>query len=441
MLDFDMLETVTTALLAGSNIMFYGPSGSGKTTLAKDIWNLYPKKVFVVDGCPVHDNPFSVFDSEFSKITPPCPFCKSRFGSLGMDDLGDFQPSLVSPDKIPVRLTTLKEGTGFSRVQGSAEVFPDNLTGTLNLRKLEEIGDPTSPLVLEPGKLLQANRGVFIADEIGKLPIGTQNVLLQALQENIVSPAKSRETFPAAFLTITTSNLDDLDNITPPLNGRLVSIHIGYNKDHKNNRKIVELALKRRSVNTFIPAFLIDSDVHIIEEWRRVFGDADGSEVGSNRTMIDTMMRSEARALLRNNSTVAIGEFRDGVREALTGRIWVGGQNPQSKERLDGFLLKNVDKSLGKGATAYWCRFFKGTLNSDKSEGKRIADELNALLKDQNKSSDYFAGKAEYKKADRWTAFVAKEEKYPGGMGERERAVTVFAMLSATGIFEGEPAC
>jgi len=40
-------------------------------------------------------------------------------------------------------------------------VFPDNLTGTLNLRKLEELGDPTSPLVLEPGKLLQANRGVL----------------------------------------------------------------------------------------------------------------------------------------------------------------------------------------------------------------------------------------------------------------------------------------
>ena len=127
--------------------------------------------------------------------------------------LGDFDAAQVDASKVPVRKLRLREGHGFARLQGSPEVFPDNLTGAINLAKLEQVGDPSSPLVLEPGKVMQANRGVLLIDEIGKLPRGTQNVLLQALQESIVTPAKSRETFPASFLAVTTSNLEDLDNI------------------------------------------------------------------------------------------------------------------------------------------------------------------------------------------------------------------------------------
>lgn len=440
-LDSEVLETVTSALLAGSNILFYGPSGSGKTTLAKDIWNLYPKRVFVVDGCPVHDNPFSIFDVNFSKDYPPCPFCKSRFGVLGIDELGEFQPSKIPPENVPIRLTTLREGLGFSRLQGSAEVFPDNLTGTLNLKKLEEIGDPMSPLVLEPGKLIQANRGVFLCDEIGKLPVGTQNVLLQALQENIVSPAKSRETFPASFITITTSNLDDLDNITAPLNARFVSIYIGYNKEHHNNRKIVDLALGLIHVKTFFPSLLLESDVHIIEEWRHIFGEVDGTDVGSNRTMIDIALRGEARAMLRGKSTTSLSEFREGISEALMGRMWFSVQNPQSKEKLDKFVSKNLDKTIIKSATIFWCKFFNEILKGDRSEGKRVVDELSVILKDTKKSSEYFNGKGDYKKADKWIEFVTRNESYMGVLNERERALTVFAILDALGLFEEELNC
>lgn len=347
-LELEVLETVTSALLSGSNVLFYGPSGSGKTTLAKDIWNLFPKRVFVVDGCPVRDNPFSIFDPDFSKTSPPCPFCRSRFRASGMDELGEFQPSRISPENVPARLAVLREGMGFSRLQGSAEIFPDNLTGNLNLRRLEEIGDPMSPQVLEPGKLIQANRGMLIGDEIGKLPVGTQNVLLQALQENVVSPAKSRETFPATFIAVATSNLDDLTNITPPLSARFVSIYIGYNRDHASNRRIVELALSRKNVKAFLPSFLIDCGVYIIEEWRRLFGDVDGSDVGSNRTLIDIALRSEARALLNNRSAVALSEFREGVGEALAGRIWTSGQTPQTKERLENFIVVRISKSYSQ---------------------------------------------------------------------------------------------
>ena len=235
-LDTETLEVVVSTLLAGNHMVLFGPPGSGKTNLAKDIWQLFPKKVWMVKDCPVQDHPYSLVDHKYSNIVQPCPQCKIKYGKI--TEIGEFKVENVNPIDVPVARLNLHEGMGFARLQGSPEVFPDNLTGTINIHKLEELGDPTSPLVIEPGKLLQANRGLLIIDEIGKLPLGTQNVLLQALQERIVTPAKSRDTYPASFIAVATSNLDDLDNINEPLNDRLANIYVGFNKKHSNNRAI-----------------------------------------------------------------------------------------------------------------------------------------------------------------------------------------------------------
>jgi len=147
-LNFETLETLTSALIAGNNVLLFGPPGSGKTNLAKDVWDLFPKHIFVVEGCPVHDNPFSVVDPGFAGRVPCCPFCQHRFGDRGRGgtrgggapggrgspggpgEFMDFDPSWVDPAKVPVTTMKLQEGYGFARVQGSPEVFPDNLTGT-----------------------------------------------------------------------------------------------------------------------------------------------------------------------------------------------------------------------------------------------------------------------------------------------------------------------
>ncbi|UCE36254.1 MAG: ATP-binding protein [Thermoplasmata archaeon] len=438
-LDTGTLEALTAALIAGNNVLLFGPPGSGKTNLAKDIWEMFPKRNYIVDGCPVQDNPYSIFDSDFFKKVPACPFCKTRFGELSFSELGYYDPSKVDPNSVPVNLVTLREGHGLARIQGSPEVFPDNLTGTLNLQRLEKIGDPTSPLVLEPGKLLQANRGLLMVDEIGKLPRGTQNVLLQALQEHIVSPAKSRETFPASFIAICTSNLDDLDNINEPLNDRLSNIHVNFNKMHWKNRKIIDLALAKGTNDVFLPEIFLEGSVFITEAWRNASGDVyELSEVGSNRTMIDIITRSEAYTNLQERRMVSLQDFEKGAQHAMLGRIRARGGDSlaQNEDRINGFISKNLQKELRKAGRLYWCGFYKDILNEDKPEGKRVLQECQKVLKNPELAKGALRQDSSQKKYRKFGKFVVGREHYPGNLNSDEVVLSVFGLLSSLDVFE-----
>lgn len=434
-LDDAVLESVTAALLSGTNLLLIGPPGSGKTSLAKDIWTLYPKDVVVVEDCPVQDDPFSLLDARFAASHPACPACRTKHGALAYKEVGDFDPSRVDAKKVPIRAARLREGFGLARLQGSPEVFPDYLTGSINLAKLEEIGDPESPLVLEPGKVMQANRGVFLVDEVGKLPRGTQNVLLQALQENIVTPSKSRETFPASFVAIATSNLADLEAIEEPLLGRFTSVYVPFNTDHAKNRAIVDLAMA--GARLAIPVLVREAAVLLIERWRKVSGESpELGEVGSNRTMIDVLRRSEAHALLRSATVVAGEDFLRGAQEALVGRVRgrSGEGYLENREAVEAFLAKQAPRALADAATDYWCGFFVEVLKEDKSEGDRTARELKDAAAQPRLAAEAIAGTSGLAKLRRFAEYVQAREA-PGAARE-ETLRAVLQAFAATGTFD-----
>ncbi len=429
-------DDLTVALLSGAHALFFGPSGAGKTSLARDIWELFPKEVWVVEGCPVLDNPLNMIDIAGAERFPPCPICQRRFAPG--NDTARFDPAQVDPKQVPAVLVRLREGYGFARLQGSSEVFPDHLTGNINLRKLEEIGDPMSPLVLEPGKLLQANRGLLLVDEIGKLPLGTQNVLLQALQEGTVTPAKTRETFPAEFVAVCTSNLSDLDNINDPLSDRLTSLHIGYNQHHADNRRIVAVG---RTENTpgYVPEVLVDAGIRVIEAWRLRNSDdnPDIGEVGSNRTLLDVAARTSAVALLEDRTIPGPDDLRGGLLHAMRGRIRArsGESFQQNERRITEFIAQYMDPALKRSSGTYWCRFFRGPLKENTAEGEATVSE-GRRLKDDPKLADQLAGGSDlFPRFKAFAAYVAAVEHPPESVGTVAAALEEFRLLERFSLF------
>ncbi len=442
--DFETLESLITALLSGNHLLFFGPPGSGKTNLAKDIWSFFQHDVWAVKGCPVQENPFSLTDPNFSRIIPPCPICRMTYGGLSAGEVGEFKAGSVDPSTIPVHQVHLREGLGLARIQGSPEIFPDNLTGTINIHKLEELGDPTSPLVLEPGKMLQANRGLLMVDEIGKLPIGTQNVLLQALQENIVTPGKSKETFPASFIAVATSNLEDLDNINEPLNDRLVDVYIGFSNRHYNNRLIVDMAMRKMQKEVFIPDIYIETGVYLTETWRSISGEAyEFSEISSNRSMIDILARTEAYATLGEKRSVDLDHFRKGTNDAMFGRIRVRGGDSylQNTDIIRSFLERHLDEELARSAKLYWCGFYEGALNKDKPEALRVIDECRSVLGQNLDLEASVKDGSPHKKFRKFSEWVGSRERNMGTLGLGEATAKVISLLEELHTFSGGDEC
>lgn len=435
-------DDVVTALVSGSHLLFFGPSGAGKTSLAKELWDLYPKGVWAVAGCPVLDHPQSICDPAAAERFPPCPICQRRFAPG--NDVSKFDPASVDPATVPAEFVRLREGFGFARVQGSSEVFPDHLTGNINLRKLEEVGDPMSPLVLEPGKLLQANRGMLLVDEIGKLPLGTQNVLLQALQEGTVTPAKSRESFPGAFVAVCTSNLSDLDNINDPLSDRLTSLHIGFNPHHGDNRRIVDLA-RRGGGLPYVPEILVDGGVRVIETWRLKMSDdnPDVGEVGSNRTLIDVAARTAATAELKGHPYPTADDLKGGLLHAMRGRIRArsGDSFAQNERRVTEFVERYAEGALKRSAGVYWCRFYTGILKENRTEGEAFVAEGRRLLHDAELQSKAASGSGLFPKFQTFATYVTDREHPPAGARAIDPALAVFDLLERFSLFtcgEGE---
>jgi Mg-chelatase subunit ChlI len=429
-------EDLIAALISGAHVLFFGPSGAGKTSLAKELWDLFPKGAWVVSGCPVLDHPLSLIDPVVFQRFPPCPICRRRFAPNG--DIARFDPASVDAKQVPAEYVRLREGFGFARLQGSSEVFPDHLTGNINLRKLEEVGDPMSPLVLEPGKLLQANRGLLLVDEIGKLPLGTQNVLLQALQEGTVTPSKSRESFPGWFVAVCTSNLSDLDNINDPLSDRLTSLHISYNAQHVANRQIVELA-RESDHGLYVPELLLDSGVRVVEAWRLRMSDdnPDIGEVGSNRTLMDVAARTGAIALLEGHDVPGIPDLKAGLIHAMRGRIRArsGDSFRQNERRVAEFIDQYLEAALKRSAGVYWCRFYRDVLKQNKTDAEALVSEGRRLKDDAELQSQVAEGQGIFPKFQPFVSYVVQRERPPEGIRPVEAAVHAFRVLEQYSLF------
>ncbi|MHA1712675.1 MAG: hypothetical protein ACTSW4_01320 [Candidatus Ranarchaeia archaeon] len=373
-----------SALLAGNNIMYYGPPGTGKSltcsVIRKNIFGFperwvvaYPAngcneslatpytlpngKVVSIKGvCPVGDHPASLYDKKFQEQNPPCPVCQIEYNNGVLEELGDLN---VKPaDSIFALKLRLHDGYGLKRIQCSPETTPEKLVGRINIQKYlhdaEICGVPSDPRVFDPGDLLQAFMFSHI-DELCKLPIASQQVLLQATEEREINPSGIRMPFPRRGIDVATSNEEDMSRILKPLNDRFINIYFPYEEQdgiEENSRaninEILRLGLYGPkpdkvsppdsivvpigsqyeglpiSRHAILPLYLEQAIIDIVrayrtnEIWKKV------RESGSHRVMIDTALNALGYAMLRTGTFYAIANLTDvhyGLTSAILGRI------------------------------------------------------------------------------------------------------------------------
>jgi len=301
-------------LISGKGALLTGEYGVAKTDLAKHVQGLlheYHEKhtVYYVAQCPVQEDPLILAQAlsvipKGSSRTEPCPICKAQIRDVN-----------GNPDKIMVkRLDRIVEGKGFARVQGGGDVLPEEIVGTYNLLKLAQIGDPFDPRVFEPGKIGQASRGLLFVDEIGKLSESAQHALIQAAQENCVTPTKSRETFPVDFILVATTNYADEEYICGAVRDRMVSLKIPL-VGIENEICIVHKEISRIEPAVYIPHLFIKLAIEVIRSLRT----DDRLELGP-RTSINAGLIARSSAMLEGRSVANYCDIKEGIYTAVLGK-------------------------------------------------------------------------------------------------------------------------
>jgi Mg-chelatase subunit ChlI len=331
-------------LIAGKGVLLTGAYGVAKTDLANHVLGLMneyyeQEQVYFVERCPVQEEPEILLNymKRGEKAGPhphldPCPICKK----LIRDAEGD--PSRIAVGK----LDRLVEGPGFSRVQGGGDVLPEEIIGTYNLLKLSQIGDPFDPRVFEPGKIGQSSRGLLFVDEIGKLPETAQHALIQASQESIVTPSKSRETFPVDFVLVATTNPVDEEYICGAVRDRLVSIKIPM-AGLEDEIRIVKKEIERMKPSVYVPKIFLKLAVEII---RAIRGD-ERLEMGP-RTSINAGLIGRSSALLEGGTVVSFCNIKEGIHTAILGKALFEDKEDIEKkiEDISPEIASYIDRNL-----------------------------------------------------------------------------------------------
>jgi Mg-chelatase subunit ChlI len=308
-------QRIVEILAAGRGVLLTGRYGVAKTDLAKHVLNLLNEActaspLCAVERCPIQEDPAILAAHRAGKKAEcpaaPCPICAHMLDSAH----GDCSHIALA------QLDRLEEGRGFARVQGGGDVLPEEIVGTYNLLKLAQIGDPFDPRVFEPGKIGQANRGLLFVDEIGKLPETAQHALIQASQEGIVTPSKSRQTFPVDFLLVATTNPRDEEYLCGAVRDRLISISIPLVGLEDEMRIVAKEAAKLKP-QVFIPQLFLRLMVETVRAMRA----DDRLELGP-RASINAGLIARSSAMLEGRRVASFCDAKEGIYAAILGKAF-----------------------------------------------------------------------------------------------------------------------
>jgi Mg-chelatase subunit ChlI len=189
---------ILAVLAAGRNLLLEGPVGSGKTLLGESIAAALPP--IRLAGCH-----FNCLPGEAA-----CPQCRA-----GLVVSGEVQ--LSGPER-------------FVRVQGSPDLFPEDLVGDVDPAAALAHG-ALDPRAFRPGRLVRAHRKLCFVDEINRLSERLQNLFLELLAERNLTIGGYEARFPVDTVVVATMNPDEyvgVGRLSEALRDRFERVRLSY---------------------------------------------------------------------------------------------------------------------------------------------------------------------------------------------------------------------
>jgi Mg-chelatase subunit ChlI len=189
---------ILAVLAAGRNLLLEGPVGSGKTLLGESIAAALPP--IRLAGCH-----FNCLPGEAA-----CPQCRAGLAATG-------EIELSGPDR-------------FVRVQGSPDLFPEDLVGDVDPAAALAHG-ALDPRAFRPGRLVRAHRKLCFVDEINRLSERLQNLFLELLAERALTVGGYETRFPVDTVVVATMNPDEyvgVGRLSEALRDRFERVRLDY---------------------------------------------------------------------------------------------------------------------------------------------------------------------------------------------------------------------
>ena len=189
---------ILAVLAAGRNLLLEGPVGSGKTLLGESIAAALPP--IRLAGCH-----FNCLPGEAA-----CPQCRA-----GLVASGELELSGVER---------------FVRVQGSPDLFPEDLVGDVDPAAALAHG-ALDPRAFRPGRLVRAHRKLCFVDEINRLSERLQNLFLELLAERALTIGGYEARFPVDTVVVATMNPDEyvgVGRLSEALRDRFERVRLDY---------------------------------------------------------------------------------------------------------------------------------------------------------------------------------------------------------------------
>jgi MoxR-like ATPase len=189
---------ILAVLAAGRNLLLEGPVGSGKTLLGESIAAALPP--IRLAGCH-----FNCLPGEAA-----CPQCRAGLVAAGEIELSGTER--------------------FVRVQGSPDLFPEDLVGDVDPAAALAHG-ALDPRAFRPGRLVRAHRKLCFVDEVNRLSERLQNLFLELLAERALTIGGYEARFPVDTVVVATMNPDEyvgVGRLSEALRDRFERVRLDY---------------------------------------------------------------------------------------------------------------------------------------------------------------------------------------------------------------------